>query len=171
MTSIGAPPRGAYRDRIISAGGRVEDRGWCDNLIVDRCRFLIASFLRGDRSRGIQRLLIGRGLPEWDTSPPDPAPRSTEWLVDTRPFRVRLAPEQIDYLDATGAPSTGPTNRLEVKVELGEDEPPGEDSYPMREFGLFGQCVGEIYMINYVRHPVIHKPRTARLERTIRLMF
>lgn len=164
-------PKGFYRDRLLEADGNVIDRGWRGNLIVDRCRFLLAAFMRGDASTGIERLLIGRGSAVWDATPPEPAPRSTQQLEDPAPFEVVITSSEIDYLDAAGNPTTGPTNRIRITVELGENEPPGEDPFPLREFGLFGSFGGEAYMINYVRHGVIHKPADATLQRTISLIF
>lgn len=165
-------PKGFYRDRLTVPDGPVTDLGWRSNLIVDRGRFLLAAFMRGDGPDGIQRLLVGRGSESWDADPPPAAARSTTELTDPSPFEVALAPADIEYLDAAGEPSTtGPTNRLRLVVTLGENEPPGDDPYPLREFGLFGTHDGDAYMINYVRHGVIHKPADATLERTIRLVF
>jgi hypothetical protein len=161
---------GHYRDRLIGAGGAVVDRGWRNNLIVDRARSLIASLVRGDAAFGVQRLLIGRGATAWDTAP-EPPVRSAQQLTDATPFEVPLAPADIVYVNAAGVVVTGPTNRLRMVITLGVNEPAGEDPYPLREFGLFGELEGEPYMINYVRHGVIHKPADATLVRTIQLTF
>jgi hypothetical protein len=164
-------PRGAYRDRLITARGRVIDHGWRSNLIVDRGRFLIAGFMRGDGPAGIQTLQVGRGLAAWDAAAPGPPPPTTQALVEPTPFEVAIPPAAIVYLDAAGDPTPGPTQRLRLVVTLGPGDPPGEDPYPLREFGLFGDFAGEAFMINYVRHGVIHKPADATLERTIQLVF
>ncbi|HEX2187408.1 MAG TPA: hypothetical protein VHG51_00860 [Longimicrobiaceae bacterium] len=172
MTDPGALlPRGEYRDRLLTPRGAPVDRGWRSNLIVDRCRFLIAGFMRGDGPLGIQRLRVGRGLAAWDAVPPGPPPPSTQALADPAPWEVALAPAAIEYLDGAGNPAAGPTQRLRLVVTLGPGEPAGEDPFPLREFGLFGEFGGEDYMINYVRHGVIHKPADATLERTIQLVF
>jgi len=167
-------PHGMYRDRLVTASRRQMDRGWQSNRIVDRCRTLIAGFMRGDRSLGIQQLQIGRGLAEWDEAPPAGPPATVQQLTDTAPFVVSLTPRQIRYVDAGGVPDRHPTNRLEIVVTLAANEPPlrrGETDYAMREFGLFGDFGGEAYMINYVRHPVLHKQAGDTLTRTIRLVF
>jgi hypothetical protein len=130
--------------------------------------------MRGDGVLGIQQVRFGRGLESWDTQPPDTAPPTTQQLSDPNPFGVAINPAQIEYLDAAGEPTTRPTNRIQIIVTLLADEPPlaaGETSYPLREFGLFGSFGGEDYMINYVRHPVIHKQPGDTLTRTIRLVF
>lgn len=163
-------PSGSYQDRIIPARGQIVDRGWRSNLIVDRARFLIAGFMRGDGAAGIQRLLVGRGLESWDTVPEPPVP-TAQALVDPDPFEIPLTAAEIEYIDAVGEPTAGPTQRLRLVVTLAEDEPTGDDPYPLREFGLFGEFAGESYMINYVRHGVIHKPADATLVRTIQLVF
>lgn len=164
-------PQGCYRDRLVGADGGVCDRGWRSNLIVDRGRFLLAGFMRGDAAEGIQRLLIGRGEAGWDLVPPPAPPRSTQALTDAAPFEIVLTPAEITYLDAAGNPTAGPTNRLRLAVTMGTNEPPGEDPYPLREFGLFGRFGGADFMINYVRHPVLFKAADATLERTIQLVF
>lgn len=163
-------PRGTYRDRLLTPEGAT-DRGWASNLIVDRCRYLLAGFMRGDAAAGIQVLRVGRGEAAWDLLPPPAPPRSTEALVDPAPFEIALAPADIGYLDAAGDTTPGPTHRLRLAVTLGPNEPPGEDPYPLREFGLFGSFGGADFMINYVRHPVLFKAADATLERTIHLVF
>lgn len=170
MTSFPAFPKGVYRDRLRTAEGRVVDGGWHSNLIVDRGRSLLAGFMRGDAPGGIERLLLGRGEASWDDVPEPPSP-STQQLADPAAFEVALTPAQIDYVDAAGSATSGPTNRLRLVVTLGANEPQGEDPFPLREFGLFGSFGGEAYMINYVRHGVIHKAADATLERTIQLVF
>jgi hypothetical protein len=161
---------GRYRDRLITAQGASSDGGWRSNLIVDRARSLIAGLMRGDAASGIQRLLIGRGLADWDTAPEAPV-RTAQQLADAVPFEVPLDAGDIEYVNAAGVVVPGPTNRLRLVITLGENEPPGEDPYPLREFGLFGEFEGDLYMINYVRHGVIHKPADATLVRTIQLVF
>lgn len=163
-------PRGLYHDRLITARGEIDDRGWRSNLIVDRARFLIAGFMRGDGPAGIQRLLVGRGLESWDGAPAPPT-RTAQELADPAPFEIPLTSADIAYVNAAGDPTAGPTNRLRLVVTLGENEPPGEDPFALREFGLFGEFGGEPYMINYVRHGVIHKAADATLIRTIQLVF
>jgi hypothetical protein len=163
-------PSGWYHDRIISAQGEVAELGWRSNLIVDRARFLIAAFMRGDGAAGIQRLLIGRGLESWDANA-EPPTRAAQALADPSPFEVPLTAAEIDFVDAAGEPTAGPTQRLRIVITLGENEPAGEDPYPLREFGLFGELGGEAYMINCVRHGVIHKPADATLVRSIQLVF
>jgi hypothetical protein len=164
-------PQGFYRDRLVGPDGTVHDRGWRSNLIVDRGRSLLAGFMRGDEAEGVRRLLVGRGEAGWDAAAPPAPPRSTQRLTDPAPFGIAVPAAGITYLDAAGNPTAEPTHRLRIVVTLGENEPPGEDPYPMREFGLFGRLGGAPYMINYVRHPVLAKAADATLERTIRLVF
>lgn len=174
MDSTLSAPKGMYYDRIITARGLVIDRGWDSNIIVDRCRYLLAGFMKGDPSNGIQGLKVGRGQESWDDEPPDPPVRTIENLTDPSPIDIPISDDQIEYLDAAGDPTTGPTNRLKITITLNPGTPPvdgGEESYPLREFALFGKFGTEEYMIDYVRHPVIHKQADDTLERTIRLIF
>lgn len=167
-------PDGKYCDRLIRAGGRVEEGIWRSNIVVDRCRRLLAAFMKRDSAAlGIQSLAIGRGDAAWDSASVPPTP-GIEQLVDTAPVTIPIAAADMKYLDAAGAVTTGPTQRLQVTVTLAPGTPSlpmGASSYPLREFALFGNFGGERYMIDYVRHPVIHKAAGDTLVRTIRLLF
>ena len=167
-------PRGIYHDRVITPQGQEIDLGWCSNIIVDTCRFLLAAFMRGDRAMGIQLLEVGKGKENWDEKPPLPPIRTQKRLIDSSPFRIVVRRTSIKYLDALGNPTTGPTNRIQIVLTLKPDVPPIEEggtAYPLREFGLFGRFGNKNYMIDYVRHPVIHKQAEDTLIRTILLVF
>jgi hypothetical protein len=167
-------PDGKYHDRLIRAGGEVVECAWRSNIVVDRCRLLLAAFMKGDAAAlGIQSLTIGRGDAAWDSAPVAPTP-GIEQLVDTTPVTIPIAAGDMRYLDTTGSVTPGPTQRLQITVTFAPGAPPppaGETTYPLREFALFGKFGGERYMIDYVRHPVIHKAPGDTLVRTIRLMF
>ncbi len=167
-------PDGKYCDRLIRAGGELEECAWRSNIVVDRCRRLLAAFIKSDSAAlGIQSLAIGRGDAIWDSALPAPTP-GIEQLVDAAPITIPIAAADMSYLDAAGAVTTGPTQRLQIIVTLAPGTPPppaSETSYPLREFGLFGNFGGVRYMIDYVRHPVIHKAPGDTLVRTIRLIF
>ncbi len=167
-------PKGIYQDQIITGQGQVTDLGWKSNIIVDRCRQLLASFMKGGPSSGIQLLKVGIGMQSWDEETPDPPTREIQQLTDPSPVDIPINTNQIVYLDAAGDPTEDPTNRLSIAVTLESGTPPianGETSYPLREFGLFGIYDGGGFMIDYVRHPVIHKQADDTITRTIRLIF
>jgi len=167
-------PKGIYQDRLVRAENQIIDFGWNSNIIVDRCRYLLAAFMKGDTSSGIQTLKVGRGLESWDNISPEPPTRIIEQLTDPSPIDIPIGSSQIEYLDATGNSTPGPTQRLRITLTLGVDSPPvasGKTSYPLREFGIFGLFGTEEYMIDYVRHPVIHKQAADILDRTIHLIF
>ncbi len=166
-------PKGIFHDVLRQADGRATDFGWRSNLVVDRCRVLLAAFMKGDGPLGIRLLRIGRGLAAWDANPPVGPQPADQQLVDPNPFDILIQPNQIVYLDAVGQPSVAPTSRVQVTVDLGPGMPPlnGQPDYPLREFGLFGQFNSQDYMIDYVRHAVIHKAAADTLTRTIQLAF
>lgn len=170
-----ALPHGIYQDRIVTAQGRTVVGEWQSNIIVDRCRHLLAGFMkgRGERAVGIRRLFIGQGLADWDENMPPPE-RTLQKLIDPCPIPVFIRRKDIVYLDATGKPTKGPTAYIQITVTLGKNTPPvevGQNAYPLREFGLFGSIGKNAYMIDYVRHPVIQKQSDDTLVRTIRLLF
>ena len=173
MEHIGSPS-GKYRDRIVRAGGDVFEVGWRSNVVVDRCRQLLAALMKGDAAAtGVQFLAVGRGDPAWDSAS-SPALASTSQLVDPAPVMLPIASSDMSYLDASGNPVPGPTPRLQIIVNMPPGTPapdPGEISYPLREFALFGAFATDDYMVDYVRHPVINKGSGDSLVRTIRLVF
>jgi hypothetical protein len=116
---------------------------------------------------------VGRGDAAWDAAPVPPA-AGTEQLVDTAFVLIPVAAADMKYLDAGGAVTAGPTQRIQITVTLAPGTPPppsGSTSYPLREFALLGNFGAERYMIDYVRHPVVHKAPGDTLVRTIRLVF
>lgn len=168
--------RGMYRDIIKDPENNIyRDSGWKSNTIVDRCRMLLAGFMRSDSSSGIQFLAVGQGDPGWDEGEIQPAdPATTTNLVNPHTPPIAAADLDFTYLDHQDNPVTGPTSRLQISVTLAPDYPPPlpeSTTYPLREFGLFGEFDDSNYMINSIRHPVIHKGAGATLIRVVRLYF
>lgn len=168
--------KGIYHDRLLLGDDRVLDCGWRSNIIVNRCRDLLAAFLLGDSALGVQYIALGQGDAAWDSTPPAAPSAGTQQLTDVTPEHIQLSDPAmtIAYLNVANEVVSGPTNRLQITVTLGPGLPPalsGETSYPLREFALFGRYGSEDYMIDYVRHPIIHKGVKDILVRTIRLVF
>lgn len=168
--------RGYYRDILIKPDGQIaHDSGWSKNTIVTNCRILLASFIKGETTAGIVHLQVGQGDSAWDASGAPPSPVNTEALVTPYDPPILAGDLVIKYLDdSDNVIETAVTPRIEITASLGEDYPaplPGIQSYPLREFGLFGQLDGTPFMINSIRHPVIHKDADATLVRKIRLYF
>jgi len=164
---------GVYRDRLIDAGGcTLSDSGWRKNMVVLPCRVLLAAFMKNEPTAlGVRSLQIGRGDPAWDNSPPpNPDPNTTTKLTDAAPFVVPLANLTIQFLDATDNVVATSTNRIQITAKLGPGQPTPA-TFPLREFGVFGQLNGAPQMIDYVRHPVIQKAGPQTLERKVRLAF
>ncbi len=167
---------GVYRDILVNSDGQVlEDRGWVRNTIVDQCRVLLAGFVSNETTGGIQYLAVGRGLDRWDSDDiPATDPATTVGLQDGTPVQIPVDQLYLDYLDVNDEIVAHPTNRVQIKAILPAGFPPPTPpatSYPLREFGLFGRFYHTDFMINSIRHPVIHKDINASLIRLVRLYF
>jgi hypothetical protein len=166
--------KGIYRDCLRDMQGHlISDSGWRSNMIVLRCRMLLSGFLKNDTALGIQALQVGRGDPLWDTTPPPlPDPNTLNALTDAAPFEIPLAQLKLEYLDPSDSVVATPSNRLQITATLGPNMPPAPpNSFPLREFGLFGQLGGVRHMIDYIRHPLIQKDAATTLERKVRLIL
>lgn len=166
--------KGIYRDRLFDElGTEVFDSGWKSNLIVSRCRILLGGFMNNELSaKGIQALQVGRGDPLWDTNPPPlPDPNLVTKLEDNSPFIIQKGPSLvIQYLNDSDAIVPDPTSRVQIVATLGPNQPTAQ-TFPLREFGLFGELKGQPFMIDYIRHPLIEKSGSVTLERRVRLIF
>lgn len=168
--------KGIYRDKLFDAAGNpIFDSEWKSNLIVLRCRLLLASFMKNEPTAlGIRALQVGRGDSSWDvTPPPAPNPATTTQLFDAAPFTIPNTDLVLQYLNDSDQITPGPTNRIEIVATLGAGVPAPitDPPYPLREFGLFGSLSGAPFMIDYVRHPLIEKDGAVTLERRVRLIF
>jgi len=182
MKEVYTTIKGMYRDILKDPGGGVIwDSGWQSNVIVQRCRILLAAFMKNDENpMGIQCLKLGQGDPGWDSLDEPPKPEETvNLLVDPQPVEFEIGESNLAYLDENDDTSEEPTNALQITVTLGVNQPPPPDDdltyYPLREFGLFGKYgnedESEDYMIDCIRHPVICKDKSATLVRVVKLFF
>jgi hypothetical protein len=168
-------PEGKYRDQLFNADGSCSDYGWRGNIIVDQCRQLLAGFMKGDSANGVQYIALGRGDVSWDEAMPVPPQMSTESLIDPAPETIAItdAEMSIDFVDSSGVVTVTPSNRIQVSITVAGSNLPivGDETFPLREFGLFGLLVPDDYMIDYVRHPVIHIGSADTLVRRVKLVF
>ena len=177
MSSIESCPAlvGKYHDQLRRASGQLLDFGWRSNIVVDRCRDLLAAFLVGTPAQGIQYIALGRGDSSWDLTPPSPPVAGTTTLVDATPVIAAVTDSTVslDFVDAVGAVTATPSHRLQLTLTVtGADFPiSGDELYPLREFALFGELDGADAMIDYVRHPVMHIAVADSLTRRVRLVF
>lgn len=167
---------GKWRDVIYDGSGREVYRGPIKpNAIVTDCRRILAAFMAGGSSLGIQGMAFGSGDSAWDGSSPPPATPAQTALVDPNPFIVPAASLAMDFVDELGVVSASPTNRLQIIATLGPGQPPWPDGNhiagSLREFGLVGELGGNPSLINYVTHPVINKDPASTLERSLWLVF
>lgn len=167
-------PEGKYRDRL-NVGGKKIDFGWRSNVVVDQCRALIAAFIRGEATFGIQHIALGVGDVNWDDVAYESPLVSTFELVDSAPQTILIADAelQVEFIDLVGSVSLAPTNRLLVTATIEGSNLgllPGE-TFPLREFALFGRLGVDNYMIDYVRHPVMNIGIDDVLTRQVRFIF
>ncbi len=166
---------GVYRDTLLGEDGTpIYDSGWVSNTIMNGCRLLLAGFMKNEASIGIQYLAVGSGSDARDdTGAPAPDPAAENLLARFTPT-ISYADLNLVYLGETDTVVSRPTNRLQLTATLPPGYPtpqPLLHTYPLREFGLFGRFNQTDYMINCIRHPVIHKDVSATLIREIRLYF
>jgi hypothetical protein len=179
METLAVNMKGIYRDIITAPDGTVlYDSGWHSNTIVERCRILLAGFIRNDTTSGIQNLQVGQGNAAWDANgAPAPTPGETALVAPAADAPIAFASLEVAYLSSGGTtlpPADPPTPQLQITATLpaGYPAPLGGGSvYPLREFGLFGSFNGTPSMINNVRHPVIFKEASTTLTRIVRLYF
>ena len=168
-------PEGKYRDHLVYTDGRVVDYDWRCNVIVDQCRQLLAAFMQGQAASGIQRISLGRGDTSWDSLPYEAPVPSTSSLVDSSPHDIAVADAEmsISFLDISGNTTSDVHSRIEVSVTIeGDSLPIGSgETFPLREFALYGELNSNDYMIDYVRHGVIHIGQGDVLTRRVRLVF
>ena len=177
MTAPHEGLKGRYLDRLVRAAGPDREFGWRNNLIVDRCRELLAGFMMGEAGvLGVQTLAFGRGEAAWDAVPPPPPTPGIDQLVDPAPESIAASAAEVtlSYLDVAGQVTSSVTNRLQIAVAVPPGTLPvaaGDSAFPLREFALFGSLGGAEFMINYIRHPVIPIAAADTFTRTIRLVF
>lgn len=169
-------PDGKYWDQLLKGGTELVDYGWRSNIIVSQCRELLAAFMKGEPASGIQFIALGRGDAAWDAEGVPATEPSINQLVDSTPFTIAATDVamEIDFLDAVGDVGLNPSHRIQVTVTLDPGVVPiavGDSSFPLREFALFGQFNATDYMIDYVRHAVMHIGPADSLTRRIRLVF
>lgn len=174
MEIIGASIKGMYRDILKGPDSNlIYDSGWRTNTILLRCHIMLAGLMSNAPSNGIEFLAVGQGEESWDTEGIPPVEPDAVNLVSRFPDPVTDL--ELVYLDETYEVVDGPTSRLQVTATLEPGYPPPVSrvlsTYPLREFGLFGHLNETEYMINNIRHPVIHKDAFATLIRIIRLWF
>ena len=174
MELIHSPIKGVYRDILQGPDGQlIWDRGWQPNTIVADCRVLLARLIE---SNAIHHMAFGQGLEAWDKDGA-PAPDDTTAQLEDKLYQTVIDKKDLNitYLDDNDQEvKDRPTNRLQITATLGQNYPapiPPETTYPLREFGLFGQHNNQNYMINCVRHPVIPKGAATTLIRVVRLYF
>lgn len=155
--------RGRFTDRVVGMDGAVwargaaQDRGWVNNLIVERALDLLAALLSGQAgTRGILYWAVGEGEEEWDALPPDTDPKTKRLVREI--YRKPL--------DAARDMAYDPTTRtISLRVTFRPDEAVGL----LREFGIFGGDATETadsgYLINYKIHALIDKTLPRGLER------
>ncbi len=159
---------GEFRDVIRHKDGRVEERPWNRNLIVNDIIKVIACALKGDQ--GLKYWAVGQGLVGWDDVTP-PAPAATDTQLVSEIARKQIQAGDIQYVDVNGDPSTPVTNRILISITFDYADAIGS----WREFALVGgNATGTAnsgVLINHKTHGLIVKTNTIAVERQIRFTF
>ncbi|MDF2615496.1 MAG: hypothetical protein K0Q47_151 [Sedimentibacter sp.] len=161
--------QGEFRDVIRYKDGRIEERPWQRNLIVNDIIKAIACALKGDA--GIKYWAIGKGLDSWDDVTP-PAPAATDSQLVQEIGRKALTSGSFQYVDGSGNVSTPMTNRLLITVTFGYEECNGN----WREFSIVGgssatATLNTGVLLNHKTHGLIVKTNSMEIERQIRFTF
>jgi len=141
---------------------------WKTNKIVVGMSTLVAMLLVDEAGfSGIQFHALGHGDSSWDVTVPEAD------FTDTILYNeyYRKSPDSIQYVDETGAPVVGSTNRILVTTTFDF----GEGTGSVREHGIFaGNATVTLdsgVMLNTIRHKEIYKGATRKLIRRIRFTF
>jgi hypothetical protein len=169
LTSIRDIMIGEFRDVIRYKDGRIEERPWQRNLIVNDIIKAISCSLKGDA--GIKYWAIGKGLDTWDDVTP-PVPVATDVLLVDEIGRKALTAGSFQYVDGSGVVSVTITNRLLITVTFGYDECNGN----WREFAIVGGSTATAtedtgILLNHKTHGLIVKTSSMEIERQIRFTF
>jgi len=169
--------KGYWRDTVQRRGGTWEPAGEGPNLVVATASVVMAALLRqstlywaiGDGNVG-----NASATPAWDAgvAAQTIVPSAGETGLLREIFRKVVAPADIEFLDGGGLVVAGPTNRLRVKVTIGNLEP-GSGTFYFREWGLFGLTAtatpGSGFLINHKVHPTFEKTVVSALGRVVHL--
>lgn len=103
------------------------------------------------------------------------APAKTNTKLVREVFRKAISPANIVFLNAVGAVSATPTNRLQITIIFDENEPSGSGPTDLREWGVFGgdatAAANSGRLINRKVHKTYTKSTVSKLERVLRFTF
>lgn len=162
---------GKFKDTIIYEDGRIEERDWDYNCIINDVTKLITSLFKIQSGySGLNYWAVGSGLYSWDTSTtPTAVPTDTKCINEIG--RVAIPPSGMIWLDGSGNPSATPTNVMKVTVTFAPTDCIGT----WREFSLFGgnatSALNSGIAINHKNHGRIDKTNTMTIQRQIIFTF
>lgn len=170
--------------------GSLQERWELRNLVVLDASILIARLMKNNQEppHGIFALSVGTGDVGWNPMNP-PAPTNTQRSLFSELARKTFANTQ--FIDASGVPTSIPTNVVDFTTTFAEAEAVG----PLVEMGLLGGNINSNMsirnpvlppngsydptvdlttkdtLVNYLTFPVINKPPTSTLTIVWRLTF
>ena len=161
---------GEFQDTITYSDGRVEQLDWNRNMIVNGISKLVACLMKNQSGyKGLTYWAIGQGLESWDDNLP--TAQATDERLTSEIGRKAIPASAITFVDASGQPTSGVTNRIQITLEFKENECNGK----WREFGIYGgnasTTTNSGIMINHKIHELITKTSAMTIERKIRFTF
>jgi hypothetical protein len=174
----------------LQEGGRVTEEREFRNLIVKDASILVARLMKDSQepTKGLFALAVGTGDGGWNPMAP-PAPTNTQRALYSELTRKTFS--QTRFVDASGTPTSIPTNVVDFVTTFSESEAVG----PLVEMGLIGGTISTNLavrnpvtppngsydptvdlttretMVNYLTFLVINKPATSTMEIVWRLTF
>lgn len=175
---------GEYDDYWQFSDGSTKHAGSGRNLIVAGMHKCMAAVMKQDAAnKGFLYWAVGDGnlggagaSAAWDAGvlANTTVPLTTDTALLREIFRKSVGPSDISYIDAVGAASVAPTNRLLITCTFLETEPTSA-TYYFREFGLYGldatSTPGSGQLLNHKLHATYTKLASARLIRNLRISF
>ena len=190
--------KGEFKDVLSRNGVIIEDRGWITNTIVPEFGNFLAAVMKKDfevdneiKPVGIEYMAVGSSSDNkvdvfrervkslfntWNNEKSDSQPlkedNNNNWWIWVK----KIEEDDITYLNGA---DNQVTNKLQISVDFGPNEPYSEKTLGFKEFALLGILkkaenefeIEKMFFINHACHGVIEKGNDMTIKRTVNLTF